>query len=399
MGLRKGLDISMYDRKTLSEVIPGDVILHPLYRSDGLLFITRYKTFSKSIYSHIRKQFNSKLPILTTSIPVDEKLLESLYSDPDFILSLKSVFEIHKSNAQSNIQFQDFIDCSYFHPSADIKIEKDTSQKINYPLLNWDIVNSTFDSERIISRARVVSERFTNIFKEDESLYELYLSLSNYHDVLYIHSINTASITFMIGLSLELSDDELINLSLAALFADIGFINYSESEFSDYLNTGRLDKKMFTEHIKGSVEIISKSKFCRQKDIVYGILDHHEEYSGTGYPHGKVSEDIHLFGRIISIAQKYDELVGGYLLEEIYYPFEALESIWYNNHSKYDSRIIYSFVSKSKIYKLGETIQLNRETVGEVIGFSDYLNFPLHPKVKLTNGKIIDLKNNSEALF
>ncbi len=46
-------------------------------------------------------------------------------------------------------------------------------------------------------------------------------------------------------------------------------------------------------------------------DMAYNIaLEHHEHYDGTGYPHGKKSEDISLEGRIVAVVDVFDALVS-----------------------------------------------------------------------------------------
>ncbi|MCK4875938.1 MAG: HD domain-containing protein, partial [Sulfurimonas sp.] len=37
-------------------------------------------------------------------------------------------------------------------------------------------------------------------------------------------------------------------------------------------------------------------------------LEHHEKYDGSGYPTGKSGEDIHIYARIVAIADVFDAL-------------------------------------------------------------------------------------------
>ena len=37
-------------------------------------------------------------------------------------------------------------------------------------------------------------------------------------------------------------------------------------------------------------------------------LEHHEKYDGSGYPNGKKGDDIHLYARIVAIADVFDAL-------------------------------------------------------------------------------------------
>jgi response regulator RpfG family c-di-GMP phosphodiesterase len=118
-----------------------------------------------------------------------------------------------------------------------------------------------------------------------------------------------------------------VELAISTLFADIGFTEYPKSQFIHYLNHSKRNE-LLSSHIKQSVEVISSSEFCRKKDLLFGILDHHERYDGSGFPNGKVGEDIHLYGRIIAIAQSYDELVGGYIAEQSVASYQALLHLW-----------------------------------------------------------------------
>jgi HD-GYP domain-containing protein (c-di-GMP phosphodiesterase class II) len=44
------------------------------------------------------------------------------------------------------------------------------------------------------------------------------------------------------------------------------------------------------------------------KDIIPGVLHHHERYDGKGYPSGLAARDIPLMGRIICLADCFDAM-------------------------------------------------------------------------------------------
>lgn len=54
---------------------------------------------------------------------------------------------------------------------------------------------------------------------------------------------------------------------------------------------------------------ILKAPNCRVLNVAAVIaLQHHERWDGSGYPHGLKGEDIHVFGRIVGIADVFDAL-------------------------------------------------------------------------------------------
>jgi HD-GYP domain-containing protein (c-di-GMP phosphodiesterase class II) len=55
------------------------------------------------------------------------------------------------------------------------------------------------------------------------------------------------------------------------------------------------------------------------------VLQHHERYDGKGYPDGLERDDIHLYGRICSIADVFDALTSERSYRQKLDPFAALK--------------------------------------------------------------------------
>ena len=55
------------------------------------------------------------------------------------------------------------------------------------------------------------------------------------------------------------------------------------------------------------------------------VLQHHERVDGTGYPKGIRGGDIHIYGRICSIADVYDALTSDRSYRKKLLPFAALK--------------------------------------------------------------------------
>jgi HD-GYP domain-containing protein (c-di-GMP phosphodiesterase class II) len=49
----------------------------------------------------------------------------------------------------------------------------------------------------------------------------------------------------------------------------------------------------------------------RLRDILPGIMHHHERFDGSGYPAGMTGEQIPLLARIIAVADAYDAMISG----------------------------------------------------------------------------------------
>lgn len=373
---------SLYTTKKCSELIPGDIILHPVFRPDGLLFIKKYKRITPSIIMHLRKQFPLFYPFLV--VESDEKLdifiEDGVEQSNAYHRDLENIIEIHQKYIHTLLSIQLYLDEKNEMNVKSLNFLENLGLDLSFPF--EDQLETIVDSPRIIKRAIKLNKDLNDLLKNDQSLQDLYQKVNHFHDVLLLHSVNSTFITFLIGLTLELGDEEMLDLTIASLFSDIGFTKFSKEEFAAYLNHEK-SEKMVKEHVRNSVEILSTSAYFRKRSIIYGVYDHHEKYNGVGSPLGKKGEDIHLFGRIISIAQSYDELVGGYVQEKSILSFEAIKELWNQSGTKFDPNIFRIFIDKTKFFKVGEKIRLSNAKIGEIIGFKDYLHNPVDPIIRL----------------
>ncbi len=107
---------------------------------------------------------------------------------------------------------------------------------------------------------------------------------------------------------LGLADKQIEELVLASPLHDIGKIGISD----DILHKpGKLtdeERQVMQTHAELGYRVLQGSK----KPIISAgaiiSLDHHEKWDGSGYPNGKTGEEIHLYGRIVAIADVYDAL-------------------------------------------------------------------------------------------
>ncbi|MBZ0269819.1 HDOD domain-containing protein [bacterium] len=128
------------------------------------------------------------------------------------------------------------------------------------------------------------------------------------------HSQRVAMYSLAIANELERQEThtfpkELRNsLLMAALLHDIGKIGIRDEVL---LKPGRLTDEEFslikTHPVKGAEIVRMIPGF--NDDVIAGILQHHERWDGKGYPAGTAGAKIHVFGRIIGLADTFDAIV------------------------------------------------------------------------------------------
>ena len=93
---------------------------------------------------------------------------------------------------------------------------------------------------------------------------------------------------------------------LAGLVHDIGKIGVPEAVLA---KPGRLTEAEFLTiktHPQIGANIIGGIR--QMRDLVPGVLCHHEAFNGAGYPHGIAGTEIPLFGRVIALADAFDAM-------------------------------------------------------------------------------------------
>jgi len=122
------------------------------------------------------------------------------------------------------------------------------------------------------------------------------------------HSERVAA--FARQLTLEAGFDEALaeRVYLAGLLHDVGKIGVPESVLQ---KTGRLTPEEFDQmkkHPEIGARILADVKQIR--DLIPGVLHHHERYDGNGYPHGLAGEKIPMMGRLICLADCFDAMTS-----------------------------------------------------------------------------------------
>ena len=122
------------------------------------------------------------------------------------------------------------------------------------------------------------------------------------------HSTRVAYFSVVTGKELNLSDDELYDLELAALFHDIGKIGTPDELLNKPKHLIPEEFNVMKKHPQESYKILKQFKYFEK--IALYAKHHHERYDGRGYPDQLIGESIPLFSRIILIADTFDAITS-----------------------------------------------------------------------------------------
>lgn len=244
-----------------------------------------------------------------------------------------------------------------------------------------------------IDACMFLANSIVNEIQNADSIVVEQVAISSYDNYTYVHSVNVDILSVIIGIGMGLKNDELEKLSQGALLHDIGKIDIpleilnkpaklTDEEYAEMKRHPEYGlKRLRNKETGGGDEIAAVIKNA--------VYSHHENYDGSGYPRGLKGEDIHKFARIIHVADVYDALTAKRAYKNAMNPADAIEYLMANSGTMFDIDIVNIFLQYVAPYPLGCKVLLSNGAQGNVYENNDkYLS---RPKIKLANGKVIDL--------
>ncbi|MGG7178724.1 HD-GYP domain-containing protein [Clostridium paraputrificum] len=242
----------------------------------------------------------------------------------------------------------------------------------------------------------VAEEILNNVFANNNMLFGL-VDMKGMDNFTYGHSVNVAVISLIMGISLKMHKDDLTELCLGALSHDIGKIFIPKEITSKTSNLTEDESNLFKEHTEKGYEYLKENfKFKTRSMLV--ALQHHEQVDGRGYPYGITGESIHIYSKIVSIANCFDLLTSKIGNRKALSVADALEYIMAQAGRIFDFELVELFSRIIVIYPVGTVVELSNGDTAMVQGTP--ANYPLRPTVRILrsgdrsrNGMIINLLN------
>jgi HD-GYP domain-containing protein (c-di-GMP phosphodiesterase class II) len=168
---------------------------------------------------------------------------------------------------------------------------------------------------------------FVNLLVRDPKAFYHLIRLSSHDPYTYQHSVGVGLNAIALGKRLRLpTEQDLIDLGISGLLHDIGKTKVDPKIIN---KPGPLDKpewESMKQHSTWGYELLKDNRDVSQRSKL-GVLHHHEEGAGGGYPHGLVDNQISVFAKIITIADIFNALTTDRTYSKAKSPFEAFKLI------------------------------------------------------------------------
>lgn len=183
-------------------------------------------------------------------------------------------------------------------------------------------------------------------------------------DVLALHAVNTAIISTAVGIANSYNFNQLCDVSLAGFIHDIGRQSNKDDDN--------------IAHAQQGFEILRKDSSLSISSLAV-ILQHHENFDGSGLPRALKGTNISEYSRVVSVADYFDTLISGQngVPMQLEKAFEEIQA----NDRKFDPEIIKAFKHAVQVYYTGAMVELSDGRNGIVV--KQNKGKPLRPIVKM----------------
>ncbi|MCR8636785.1 HD-GYP domain-containing protein [Paenibacillus radicis (ex Xue et al. 2023)] len=131
-----------------------------------------------------------------------------------------------------------------------------------------------------------------------------------------------------------------------------------------------------------------KSVAAINEGVKLSAIQHHEREDGSGYPYGIKGDKIHLYSKIVAIADMFHAMTSDRYHKKAASRYQVLDQLFTESFGKLDPVMVQTFIQKVTQFHNGVLVKLSDGRIGEIV-FSDRAN-PTRPWVNV-NGQIINL--------
>ncbi len=208
------------------------------------------------------------------------------------------------------------------------------------------------------------------------------LSIKEYENLTYCHSVNVAILSFILGRQLRLKEVAMAALVEAALLHDVGKTQLALDIVNKPGKLTESERRVVEEHPVRGAEILIETQGLQPLTATVA-LEHHRTVIGTGYPDLGRGVVPHIMSQIVSVADVYEALTGARSYRSPYPPEKACLILARSAGVQLNSSLVKAFVSAIGFLPKGSLVRTSKGEIGVVIRTNPA--DPLHPILELVD--------------
>lgn len=188
----------------------------------------------------------------------------------------------------------------------------------------------------------------------------------NFDEYTYMHSMNVAFYSMLIGKWLRLDDDSLKDLVKAGLLHDIGKTKVPVEILNKKTRLSDEEFEIIKKHTLHGYDIVESTN-CFSTEVSNAVLFHHEREDKSGYPFGIGSRQVDKYAKVIAVADVYDAMTSDRVYKKRTTPFEVFKVFQTIGVKNFNLKIVKAFLTNLSACYVGSRVMLNTGEIGEIV--------------------------------
>jgi HD-GYP domain-containing protein (c-di-GMP phosphodiesterase class II) len=200
--------------------------------------------------------------------------------------------------------------------------------------------NPLFESASLLLRVKELEEQHLEFRNSVVCAFNQLLDLKDLNTG--VHSTRLAEWALRVARKLNIPEEQLYQVEVAALLHDIGKIGVPDAILKKAGPLTAEERALINRHPEYSWSILRLFPGLEQASLY--ALHHHENFDGTGYPAGLKAHDIPLVSRIVSVIDAYDAMVSNRCYRQGLSHDEAVRRLLASSGTQFDSEVVQVFI-------------------------------------------------------
>lgn len=179
----------------------------------------------------------------------------------------------------------------------------------------------------------------------------------------YSHSVRCSVFSIVMARHMGLSESQLEMLAMGSLLCNVGKAKLPRRLLNQRDPLSDEDINLLHSQVDLGVEILDRCVGIND-DVIEVVANHHERFDGSGYPTGKIGDQIPLLARFAGLVDCYDAMVSiKPYTSDVMSTSEAMDFLYDQRNVLFQGQLIEEFIQAMGIYPTGTLVELN---TGEV---------------------------------
>lgn len=204
-----------------------------------------------------------------------------------------------------------------------------------------DVLSNPTFGENIQRSKDLVSNTVGFILKGRDAFVNL-LKITSYDYYTYTHSVNVCTFSIALAQQMGFDDEQFMHeLGVGALLHDVGKSKISDRILNKGSALNSIEFEIMKKHPRWGVEILSDTDMLAATSY-YPVLQHHERGDRRGYPSGMSLDEMHIYSKIVAIADSFDAMTTRRVYQPAMDTYPALKIIM-SLRGAYDDELLRNF--------------------------------------------------------